>query len=817
MKKFVFVLIYFSALDFTHAQNLEIGFHSPLPIRPAVVYKILQQPDGKFLVSGDLNFLGTNRVRGLVRLNADGSQDATFNFLVTEDSYIIDIELQSTGDIVCLSQKYNLMNGAYTSEASIYRMDLRGELKNTVTGLTAVNAISVQTDDKILLAGANYLQRFSSDLISENSFNNAVSFDGRVTDVQQFGNSLIVSGTFSTVNGVTKNDLVKLDLNGNVEATFDTGTGTTDYVGSIAVQSDGKILLGNTYINTFNGVQGNGTMRLNADGSVDTSFAPFYFNGPVSRIFLKGTEIYAAAFLDYNSGTNDYLFKLANDGSMDMSFKPVELSPFGAINLAFAAGTDGFIISNSQNSGNVFSVSKFDLSGNKANGFAPEVARFGTFTYGSYFNDKLLVAGDFVRVDGFETFSVVSLNGDGTVNQSFALKTNLGPTVQTQVLSDESVMVSTGPSFVKLNSTGDIQPDFNWSHFGTLYNIEKFEMLNNGKIVVADANNIYRLNADGSEDTSFNIGSGICCAASTAFDFDMQGSKIIYGSVFDHFNNTPVSRIVRLKENAEIDETFNVGSGPDRIPHVEFDYPMVGLVKVLESGDVLAGGYFNYFNGVEVPNNIVKLSQDGALDLAFNENQKSSSGSGEVYLQQNIVKQIGSKIVIGQPDIKSLYVLNLDGTVDSDFNIPIQVGFLNYLIPYNPSSSGGRQIETTSSKVEMFALGSFNKDAQSDRSLLIKMSYDPDNLVTAVEKKQVELVKAYPNPIERKLQLEFLQPSGNYAIEFYDNLGRLMRQTSFNSESNFNEIDFSNDSVGAYVMKIVSDSGKTQIVKLLKK
>jgi uncharacterized delta-60 repeat protein len=817
MRKLIFTFLCLTTAEIVQAQNLVIGFHSPLPIRPAIIYKMLAQPDGKLLVTGDLNFLGTNRTRGIVRLNSDGSQDASFTLAASEDLYITNMELQSTGDIVFLSQKYVLDVDHYNIESTVYRISTTGQVKNKID-LVAANSITVQSDDKVLVTGKNYLHRYNSDLAVDAGFS-APSFDGTVSDVQQSGNSLIVTGYFSQVNGVTKNDLVKLNLDGSIDNTFDTGNGTDDYVGSITVQSDGKIYLGNTYINSFNGIQGHGTMRLNADGSVDTSFNPFSFNGAVSRVFLNGTDIYAAAFLNYNGGYGDYLFKLSSDGSMDTSFTPIELAPFGSFMISVVFNSNDFIINNSRKDLNVFGVSKFDYSANVINNYAPEVARFGTFTYGSYFNNKLLVAGDFVRVDGFETYSVVNLNGDGTVNQSFALKSNLGATVQVQVLSDESVLVSTGPSFVKLNSAGDIQPDFNWSQFGTLYNIEKFEVLSSGKIMASDGNNLYRLNADGSQDTDFDIGAGICCTISTAFDFDMQGSKVIFGSTFDHFNNIPVNRMVRLDETAQVDGTFDIGTGPDKIPPQEFVQPNITLIKVLESSDVLVGGYFTHFNGVEVPYGLVKLSSNGQMDLAFNDNQKLAP-KPTIYFQDCIIKQIGEKVVIVQPNMKGIYVVNLDGTVDINFNIPLQVGFLNDLIPFTPSPTGGRQTSSASTKVEMFGIGSFTKDAQSDRSLLIKMSYDPDNLITAVEPtKQNDLVRAYPNPIERKLSLEFLRPSENYSLTFYDNLGRIVRneQISPTAAMPLSEIDLSHETSGVYVMKVISESGKSQVVKLLKK
>jgi hypothetical protein len=277
--------------------------------------------------------------------------------------------------------------------------------------------------------------------------------------------------------------------------------------------------------------------------------------------------------------------------------------------------------------------------------------------------------------------------------------------------------------------------------------------------------------------------------------------------------------MVRLDETAQVDTTFDIGSGPDKLPHVEYDYPTISMIKVLGSGDVLVGGYFTHFNGVEVPYGLVKLSANGQMDLAFNDNQKLSPKPAISFLN-NIVKQIDSKVIIVQPNTKGIYVVNLDGTVDTVFTIPLQIGFLNDVVPVDPSNPGGRVASSASTTVEMFAIGSFNKDAQSDRSLLIKLSYDPGNKVTAVESaKPAEIVRAYPNPFERKLQLESLDPSDNYSVTVYDQLGRVVKneQLSTMFPASHYEIDFTNDGSGVYLMRVTSGSGKSQVVKILKK
>ena len=164
---------------------------------------------------------------------------------------------------------------------------------------------------------------------------------------------------------------------------------------------------------------------------------------------------------------------------------------------------------------------------------------------GDYLNGKLVVSGDFIRIDSNETYGIAMINDDGTIDQSFSLSKNLGKPIQIEVLNDTSLLFSTGKSLVKLNTKAQIMPDFHFSQFKTLYEVLKFRVLENGKIYAANDVNVYRLSEDGSEDTGFDIGTGIGGAQSAA-DFDVQDDKVIFGSMFNSFNGISVNKLVRL-------------------------------------------------------------------------------------------------------------------------------------------------------------------------------------------------------------------------------------------------------------------------------
>lgn len=350
----------------------------------------------------------------------------------------------------------------------------------------------------------------------------------------------------------------------------------------------------------------------------------------------------------------------------------------------------------------MYGVSLSDSAGNLVDSFRPEVSRYGTLKTGDYFNGKLVVSGDFIRIDGNETYGIAMINDDGTIDESFSLGKNLGKPIQIKVLNDTSLLFSTGKSVVKLNTKAQIMPDFHFSPFKTLYEVLKFRVLENGKIFAANDVNVYRLNADGSEDPGFDIGTGIGGAQSSA-DFDVQDDRVIFGSMFDHFNGVPVNKLVRLNSDGSVDQAFNTGSGPDAL---------VTTVKVLSSGEMIIGGFFNTFNGIGIPNGLIKLGPNGQFDNLFNENQKLSPLTGVTWLNTK-VEQSDTMVYIKGMDVfglETVIAINVNGKVNSEFDIPVTINRINDIIVPDTGALKVKKTKSTNSGESsscMFALGNF--------------------------------------------------------------------------------------------------------------
>jgi uncharacterized delta-60 repeat protein len=84
---------------------------------------------------------------------------------------------------------------------------------------------------------------------------------------------LLIGGDFTTYNGTPRNLIARLNADGSLDASFNPGSGANFEVHALALQSDGKVLIGGTFT-SYNGTPRNRIARLNADGSLDASFNP---------------------------------------------------------------------------------------------------------------------------------------------------------------------------------------------------------------------------------------------------------------------------------------------------------------------------------------------------------------------------------------------------------------------------------------------------------------------------------------------------------------------------------------------------------------
>lgn len=257
------------------------------PETDLIINTVTLQPDGKIVVAGDFTTLmGVSKNR-IGRLNSDGTIDTSF-ISSGASQQILETELQ--GDKMLLAGNFATFNGIASN--CIDRM-------NTVDGST------------------------------DFTFNPGSGTDGvgNISTISvQSDNKIIIGGTFNSYQGNPCNGIARITNGGSFDPTFNVGTGVTgfnDYVYATAIQADGKILIGGTF-EAYNGNVSENIARVNPDGSFDPTFAAagFGFNNTVTAIKIQpdGKILVSGWFTAYNGVPVTRLVRLNSDGTIDSTF-----------------------------------------------------------------------------------------------------------------------------------------------------------------------------------------------------------------------------------------------------------------------------------------------------------------------------------------------------------------------------------------------------------------------------------------------------------------------------------------------------------------
>lgn len=225
------------------------------------------------------------------------------------------------------------------SEATITVSDSR-----EAQGMTSLDW-EVTSPPKILIGGAftaingvaqAYLARLNEDGTLDTSF--APTLNGGVKQILiQPDGKILVLGGFTTVNGSARYRLARFHADGTLDTGFDPGSSLAYYVAQIALQSDGKIVVANSY-------GSNAVIRLNPDGSLDSTFPAVYANNSVIAIHvLPDDRILASGYYTSIGGvsTTAKLTLLSAGGVVDSTWNAAVSGPDGGYVQRFSRQADG--------------------------------------------------------------------------------------------------------------------------------------------------------------------------------------------------------------------------------------------------------------------------------------------------------------------------------------------------------------------------------------------------------------------------------------------------------------------------------------------
>jgi uncharacterized delta-60 repeat protein len=327
----------------------------------------------------------------------------------------------------------------------------------------------------------------------------------------QTDGKILIGGDFTIFDAIPTRYLTRRNTDGSLDPSFYVGTALNSVVQCIKIQDDGKILVSDGVLK-----------RLNIDGSIDNTFQ----SGGTVGVYAIDIDANGKIIIAGNSTGSNYtiLERLNIDGSLDASFNAPIANDVNAYARAVCVQNDG----------------------------------------------KILLGGG----------SLGSFN---------------------------NIWTSTYTNLMRFNQNGDIDATFNTGDGlnGEIYNqVYRIYEKNDGKILISgyiggyggqSKSGILQLFNNGDLDNSFNTGQGGDMVNEGVIDFKIQpDGKIIIAGGFTYVNNVPKRGIARLDVNGNLDQSFGLSDGTPGLSWGAF----VSSVVLQSDNKVLIGGSFTMYDGI---------------------------------------------------------------------------------------------------------------------------------------------------------------------------------------------------------------------------
>lgn len=776
---------------------------------------VLEEPNGDLIVFKGLRHLDGKARTEIARIHPDGSLDPGFDpaeSLANTNRSILDVARQSDGKLVIVGN-YSTFGGQASSGITRLFPDGTVDPNFNVT-LSGPTKVIVQNDDKLLVLHAGNLSRLMPDGEVDLSF--APAGPANIENIVVMPDGRIL---YSYSSGPYSRALSMRLPDGSIDASFDQSGLFNLSLHDIVVLADGRLLVCGPFTQ-WNDTPVKGLVRLNANGSLDTSFDPVNDTEAitVAQTVLAETngDLLVACKTTSSNGDFTGLRRLASNGAIDMDFRitfdqlPAKLlhqSNGGTIAVGYFRHVQGSYRR---------SIVRLQADATVDPGFLSGTGSHGEINYVEPLSDgRILVGGTLLGYDGVMVHSLTRLNEDGSRDLSFDPGT--GPQ-------------ATNPNYLAINTISP-QPDGKYIVGGS------FETFNGQA-----ASGAVRLHADGSMDASFRSDQLTGTVSGTLL---LSGGAVILYGRFGTTPNAPAVRssLVRSLPDGTLDAGFNASFQPGI-------YGAIHEVRQLPSDQLLVAGFYNFIGG-QARRNLARLNADGSIDedfeaaIAFEQweevtaiavqddgkvllatsfgrmfrlfpdggwDQAFDAGSGfdmpydPVLIKDIIPLSDGRMIVAGRfasydgTDFGHIVCLNADGSVNPDFTSG--TGFFNYLgpAPLEIAANGVNDL-AVDHVGRLLAVGAFteyngmgrNRIARFDAALPTGVSIEArDRMI-------------HPNPSSGVFQVS--NPTGHFKIEITDASGRLVHQQRNAMGSTSYHIDLSHQPTGIYFARIHAAEG----------
>jgi uncharacterized delta-60 repeat protein len=508
----------------------------------------------------------------------------------------------------------------------------------------------------------------------------AVQADGKV----------LVGGYFDAFSGVVAMKVARLQTNGVVDPTFISTNAPEGRMDALAVQPDGKILLGGDFTQLA-GANRSGFARVHANGLLDTSFVPALTAGPqvnyrstANRILvLPDNRILAAGWM-YTSPSQPVvgLLRFEANSALDPTFQTT--ASRGLEYTAMCRQPDGkLLISGVGQSGTGFPLTfarRLSANGVPDPSFQPTTNMMFfsgppvLFSYAQDFalrpDGRLLAVGafTFVKTVGhqlaqFQTNGVVDptfLPGKGSDLAVLALAPR--PDGRLVVGGDFTLFNHRlAPRVARLNADASLDASFVISE-GPNNSVRALGVQSDERVVLGGTfttmgsnalAGLARLNADGSFNAAFQAQLGPTSVVNTLVI--QPDDKIVLGGQFNLVNGSVRANLARLEASGALDPSFNLGTG--------FNAPVAVVLRQADGKLLVAGSFTNVAGVARLY--LARLNDNGSLDASFNPGTNAPGPLSALALAPD-----GKIMVAGSPALGArnrIARLNPDGSADPTF------------------------------------------------------------------------------------------------------------------------------------------------------
>jgi len=620
----------------------------------------LVQPDGKLLVAGGFDFANGTLASKITRLNADGTPDATFNpGGAGANGFIGAMALQADGKIIIVGG-FTAYNGVPTFCQA--RLNANGTLDPSFAALPVaerrqLGSVAVQPDGKILIGGnagfdatpLSTVRRLNADGTPDASFTPpASSFGDFVRSILvQADGKIVLGGNAGSSGSVLIAGLQRLNADGSADGGFTSPLGASAAVAvyALAQQPDGKLLVGGALASTS--TANPGVIRLQTNGQLDNTFATG--SGPVGTggsipirtiaILPNGNILVGGVFTQYNGVARGRLVQLLPTGAVDTGFA----TGAGANNVVtgLAATASGQVLA-------VGNFTQYDAGGTRTGlvRLTSAGAEDGTFsppvfdTRGSIGQAALLANGQLLVQGNFTSFNGATLTGAG----SRVRRLNADGTLDASYNSTASALLGAQPDGTFFN--------LSFTTTGTQYVLQR--VLPTGVIDNSFANPSYSTSA---LPNNFVQPQGVVVQP--------DGKILVYGA-FTNFGGATRNGLVRLNADGTVDNSF--------VPPTGTLQRRISSLTLQASGKLVISYYELQAGSLILATTtgtiLVRLNADGSLDNTFASGTGANAGAFFGVLAQPDGRLLlsGLSSFNGQAAPYGLLRLTADGAVDNTFN-----------------------------------------------------------------------------------------------------------------------------------------------------